>query len=88
MIFAGVRVSTQMAMGIAAIAAYVKGPGLGEYIFTGLTQIGGANAINYAVVGTVGIILVALVADALGHSVRAEVRRTRETDGKGGKAGA
>ncbi|GAA5154042.1 ABC transporter permease [Nocardioides marinquilinus] len=64
-IFAGVRVSTQMAMGIAAIAAYVKGPGLGEYIFTGLTQIGGANAINYAVVGTVGIILVALVADAL-----------------------
>ena len=28
----------------------------------------------------------ALVADALGHSVREEVRRTRETDQKGGKA--
>jgi len=30
----------------------------------------------------------ALVADALGHSVRDEVRRTRETDTKAGKAGA
>ena len=28
-ILAGVRVSTQMSMGIAAIAAYVLGPGLG-----------------------------------------------------------
>ncbi|SFP68933.1 2-oxoglutarate dehydrogenase E1 component [Sphingomonas rubra] len=30
----------------------------------------------------------ALVADALGHSVREEVRRTRESDQKGGKAGS
>ncbi|WP_139977944.1 ABC transporter permease [Nocardioides litoris] len=64
-ILAGIRTSTQMSMGIAAIAAYVKGPGLGDYIFAGLVRIGGANAVNYAVVGTVGIILVALVADAL-----------------------
>lgn len=64
-ILAGVRISMQMSMGIAAIAAYVLGPGLGGYIFTGLGQSGGANAVNYAVVGTVGIVLVALVADAL-----------------------
>lgn len=64
-ILAGVRISMQMSMGIAAIAAYVLGPGLGGYIFTGLAQAGGANAINYAVVGTVGIVLVALVADLL-----------------------
>lgn len=64
-ILAGVRTSTQMSMGVAAIAAYVLGPGLGGYIFKGLTQIGGANAINYALVGTVGVILVALVADGL-----------------------
>lgn len=64
-ILAGIRTSTQMSMGIAAIAAYVKGPGLGDYIFQGLARIGGANAVNYAVVGTVGIVLVALVADAL-----------------------
>jgi osmoprotectant transport system permease protein len=64
-ILAGVRVSMQMSMGIAAIAAYVLGPGLGGYIFTGLAQIGGANAVNYAVVGTVGIVIVALLADVL-----------------------
>ncbi|GAA2006439.1 ABC transporter permease [Nocardioides kribbensis] len=64
-IHAGVRTSTQMAMGIAAIAAYILGPGLGGYIFTGLAQIGGANAVNYALVATLGIVLVALVADVL-----------------------
>ncbi len=64
-IHAGVRTSVQMSMGIAAIAAYVLGPGLGGYIFTGLSQAGGVNAVNYAVVGTVGIVLVALVADLL-----------------------
>jgi osmoprotectant transport system permease protein len=64
-IHAGVRTSTQMAMGIAAIASYALGPGLGTYIFTGLTQIGSENALRYALVGTVGIVVVALVADAL-----------------------
>jgi osmoprotectant transport system permease protein len=64
-ILAGVRVSMQMSMGIAAIAAYVLGPGLGGYIFTGLTQIGGANAVYYAVVGTLGVVIVALLVDLL-----------------------
>ena len=64
-ILAGVRTSTQMSMGVAAIASYALGPGLGSYIFTGLTQIGGVNAINYALVGTVGVVIVALIADAL-----------------------
>jgi osmoprotectant transport system permease protein len=54
-----------MSMGVAAIAAYVLGPGLGSYIFTGLTQIGGRNALNYALVGTVGVVVVALIADAV-----------------------
>ncbi len=64
-IMTGIRVSAQMSMGVAAIAAYVLGPGLGAYIFTGLAQVGGANALNYALVGTFGIILVALIVDAL-----------------------
>ncbi len=64
-ILAGVRTSMQMSMGIAAIAAYVLGPGLGSYIWRGLVQAGGANALNYALVGTVGIVIVALVADLL-----------------------
>jgi osmoprotectant transport system permease protein len=62
-ILAGIRVSMQMSMGVAAIAAYVLGPGLGSYIFTGLTQIGGANAVNAALVGTIGVVIVALIAD-------------------------
>ena len=64
-ILAGIRISLQMSMGIAAIAAYVLGPGLGVSIFTGLTQIGGKNAVPYAFVGTVGIVIVALLLDAL-----------------------
>ncbi|ANS79313.1 putative ABC transporter permease [Serinicoccus hydrothermalis] len=64
-ILAGLRVSTQMSMGVAAIAAYALGPGLGSYIFTGLTQIGGVNAVNYALVATIAIIVLALLLDAL-----------------------
>lgn len=62
-ILAGVRTSMQMSMGVAVIAAYALGPGLGTYIFTGLAQIGGANAINYALVGTLGVVVIALLAD-------------------------
>ena len=64
-ILAGVRVSAQMSMGIAAIAAYVLGPGLGGFIFTGLAQIGGKNALNSALVGTIGVVLLALILDAM-----------------------
>ncbi|MGP4018571.1 ABC transporter permease [Saccharopolyspora sp. 5N708] len=64
-ILAGMRVSTQMLMGIAAIAAYAKGPGLGNLIFSGLGQLGGANALNMAIAGTVGVIILALLLDAV-----------------------
>ncbi len=64
-ILTGLRVSTQMSMGVAAVAAYALGPGLGSYIFTGLAQIGGKNAVNYALVGTFGIVAIALLADAV-----------------------
>lgn len=64
-ILAGVRTSTQMSFGVAAIAAYALGPGLGGYIFTGLSQNGGVNAINFALVGTIGIVILALVLDLI-----------------------
>jgi osmoprotectant transport system permease protein len=64
-ILAGIRTSTQMSMGVAAIAAIVLGPGLGGYIYSGLEQIGSANALYSALVGTVGVVLLALVLDAL-----------------------
>jgi osmoprotectant transport system permease protein len=64
-ILAGMRVSTQMLMGIAAIAAYALGPGLGGYIFSGLSQIGSANAINNVAAGTLGIVILALILDGI-----------------------
>jgi len=64
-ILAGVRTSTQMSMGVAAIASYALGPGLGGFIFTGLAQNGGKNAMNYALVGTIGIVVMALILDGL-----------------------
>lgn len=64
-ILTGIRVATQLAIGIAAIGAYVAGPGLGQYIFKGLSSLGSVNALNYALSGTVGVVLLALVADAL-----------------------
>ncbi|MFL6094191.1 MAG: ABC transporter permease [Blastococcus sp.] len=64
-ILAGVRVSTQMVMGIAAISAYVLGPGLGGFIFSGLSRLGGANALASALTGTVAIVVLALVLDLL-----------------------
>lgn len=64
-ILAGIRVSAQMVMGIAAIAAYSLGPGLGGLIFTGLSRLGGANSLESVVVGVIGIILLALVLDLI-----------------------
>lgn len=63
-ILTGIRVATQLAIGIAAIGAYVAGPGLGQYIFKGLSSLGSLNALNYALTGTVGVVLLALVIDA------------------------
>jgi osmoprotectant transport system permease protein len=62
-IIAGVRVSTMLLMGIAAIAAVVNGPGLGDDIFAGLARIGGANALNQVLGGTLGIIVLAVLFD-------------------------
>lgn len=64
-IVAGVRVATLLIMGIAAIAAVVNGPGLGDDIFAGLARIGSAQALNLVLGGTLGIILLALVFDGI-----------------------
>lgn len=64
-ILAGMRVSTQMSMGILAMAAYAKGPGLGNLIFTGLARLGSPTAVPQALTGTVAIIVLALLLDAV-----------------------
>lgn len=62
-ILTGARVAAQLTIGIAAIAAYVAGPGLGQYIFKGLSSLGSKNALNYALTGTVAVIVLALLVD-------------------------
>lgn len=64
-ILAGVRVSAQMVMGIAAVTAYALGPGLGGFIFSGLSRLGGANSLNSVVVGVVAVIILAFILDLL-----------------------
>jgi osmoprotectant transport system permease protein len=64
-IVAGVRTSLLILMGIGAIAAVVNGPGLGEYIFSGLARVGGANSQNQVLAGTLFIVVLAVIFDGL-----------------------
>jgi osmoprotectant transport system permease protein len=61
----GIRTATIMLVATAAIGAVVRGPGLGELIFRGLARIGGANSLEEALSGVIGVVLVALVLDLL-----------------------
>ncbi|WP_415646515.1 ABC transporter permease [Stackebrandtia soli] len=63
-VLTGIRVATQLTVGVGAIAAYVSGPGLGDQIFSGLARLGGANSLNAILAGTIGIIILALLFDA------------------------
>jgi osmoprotectant transport system permease protein len=63
-ILAGLRVATVLIVGIAAIAAAVNGPGLGEDIFVGLARIGSASALNYVLGGMLGVVVLAILFDA------------------------
>ena len=62
-IITGLRVSTLSIVGIAAIAAYVNGPGLGEDIFQGISRIGSAVALNLVLGAVLAIIVLALLFD-------------------------
>ncbi|SDQ75105.1 ABC transporter permease [Thermostaphylospora chromogena] len=70
LILTGIRVSTQMIIGIAAIAAYVDGPGLGSQIFEGLSRLGSVNSLNATLAGTLGIVIVAMLFDLFFFAVR------------------
>lgn len=65
LILTGVRIAAQLTIGIAAIAAYVAGPGLGQLIFQGLSSLGSKNALSFALTGTLGVIILALLVDAI-----------------------
>ena len=62
-ILTGMRVSTLVLIGIAAIGAYINGPGLGELIFSGLARIGSATALNQVLSGLLGVMVLAVLFD-------------------------
>ncbi len=64
-ILTGMRVSTLLLLGIAALGAYINGPGLGNDIFTGLSRIGTPVAVNMVVGGMLGVLLLAVLFDLL-----------------------
>ncbi len=63
-ILTGIRVSTMILMGIAAIAAVVNAPGLGKDIFRGLARFGSPTALNLVLGGTVGIVALGVLFDS------------------------
>lgn len=64
-IIAGIRVSTQLITGVAAIAVLVGGGGLGSYIQRGLTSLGNPFSIERVWTGTIFIIVLALLLDVI-----------------------
>jgi osmoprotectant transport system permease protein len=70
LILTGVRISTQMLVGIAATAAFVDGPGLGTQIFEGLSRLGSVNSLNATLAGTLGIVVIAVLFDLFFFAVR------------------
>ena len=64
-IMAGVRISSLMTVGIAAIAILVGGDGLGTFIQGGLTRLGLPFAIESVWTGVVFTVLLGLVLDTM-----------------------
>jgi osmoprotectant transport system permease protein len=69
-IITGIRVTTLVLLGIAAIGAIVLGPGYGELIFTGLARVGTPVAVNLVLAGTLGVIILAVLFDAFFYVIR------------------
>ncbi|UZJ24315.1 ABC transporter permease [Rhodococcus antarcticus] len=64
-IITGIRVATQIVIGIAAIAVLVGGPGLGNEIFRGIRSLGATGADNLVIGGTLAVVVLALLFDAV-----------------------
>lgn len=62
-ILTGMRVASLLTLGIAAIGAYIRGPGLGNDIFAGLSRIASPNALNQVLGGTLGVVVLAVLFD-------------------------
>ncbi len=62
-IITGIRVSTVIVVGIAAIGAYIRGPGLGNDIFAGIGRLSSPSAPNLVFGGIFGVIVIAVLFD-------------------------
>lgn len=69
-IMAGVRVSSLLVVGIAAIAVLVGGDGLGTFIQGGLTRLGLPGSVESVWVGTVFTVLLGLLLDVVFSTVQ------------------
>ena len=69
-ILTGVRVTSLILLGIAAIGAIVNGPGYGELIFTGLARVGTPVALSMVLAGTVGVMALAVLFDIAFYAVK------------------
>lgn len=63
-IVTGLRVAAQLLLGIAAIAAAVNGPGLGNLILQGLGKAGTPFAVYLTIEGAAAIVVLAVLFDA------------------------
>jgi osmoprotectant transport system permease protein len=63
-VLTGIRVTTVVLVGIAAIGAFINGPGYGNLIFNGLARVGSPIAVDLVLAGTLGVVLVAVLFDA------------------------
>ncbi|WIY84288.1 ABC transporter permease [Propionimicrobium sp. PCR01-08-3] len=64
-ILTGIRVTTLVLLGIAAVGDIVNGPGYGAFIFTGLYRVGTPVAVNLVLAGTLGVTCLAIIFDLL-----------------------
>jgi len=64
-ILTGMRVSTLLVLGIAAIGAYINGPGLGEWIFGGIARVGTPIGVQLVLAGMLGVVVLAILFDLL-----------------------
>ena len=69
-ILAGVRVSSQLTVGIVAIGAFVLPVGLGQYGYDALDNLGSVNTQSQAIICIMFVAAIALVFDALFVVVR------------------
>jgi osmoprotectant transport system permease protein len=64
-ILTGVRVATQLTVGIAAVGALIGGGGLGNEIYNGIRRLGSIGAFEALLGGTLAILVIALLFDSM-----------------------